>query len=88
MEAYKTYIIKYLLIIYNIKMTESTQTRCNKCEGSGFLKYEKQKCETCKGNKCVDCKSTGFQKMPWDSCDNCYGDGFFIIKKSIMNKHK
>lgn len=69
-------------------MTESNQIRCDKCDGSGFLKYEQKKCEICKGKRCVDCKSTGLQKMPWDSCDKCYGDGFFVIKKCIMNKHK
>lgn len=61
-------------------INQISQIRCQKCTGSGFLKYEKELCKTCHGKKCVSCKSSGFEKMPWDLCYNCQGDGFFIKK--------
>jgi len=65
------------------KTTSKTtvELQCNKCKGTGFLKYEMKKCETCNGIKCMFCNNTGLEKMPWDLCDNCYGDGYFIIKQ-------
>jgi len=52
---------------------------CDKCEGSGFLKYEPKLCETCNGLKCIMCNSTGLEIMPWDLCNKCLGDGYFIV---------
>ena len=66
------------------EMSQSSivQKRCDKCVGTGFLKYDVKYCETCKGIKCVMCNSMGYDKMPWDLCDNCCGDGYFIVNRT------
>ena len=55
------------------------EKRCEKCKGTGFIKYTLKVCETCNGIKCIMCNSTGLEKMPWDLCDVCYGDGTITV---------
>lgn len=59
-------------------MMDQKYKKCEKCDGTGFIKYETKYCEQCKGKKCIMCNSTGYEKMPWDLCDKCCGDGFTI----------
>lgn len=62
------------------------ELQCNKCMGTGFLKYEIKKCEICDGKQCMFCNNIGLEKMPWDLCNKCYGDGYFIIKNEEKNE--
>lgn len=57
--------------------------RCQKCEGTGFLKYDPIICNICDGIKCMFCNNTGLERMPWDLCDKCCGDGEITVQDAV-----
>ena len=50
-------------------------TRCNKCNGSGIMKYDKPIiCKNCNGKTCYMCEYGGSCRLMGE-CDVCFGKG-------------
>ena len=56
-------------------MESKKVVQCEKCKGSGFIKYEIKVCNKCNISSRERDITTGLEKMPWDLCDLCHGDG-------------
>lgn len=56
-------------------MDHKKVVQCEKCKGTGFLKYEIKHCDKCNISSRERDITSGLEKMPWDLCDKCNGDG-------------